>query len=106
MLNKLFRLFYPAQSFEEIKRQYNIPDELSIKIRFTDDGYFVLTSDELPGLITEAKDGRELIKMFNEAVLSYYDVPKRIGDVIYNKMNIDGHGTFLIEADNKALQTA
>ena len=78
MLNKIFRLFYPAQSSEEIRAKYNIPEKLNIHVELVKDGYFVLTCKELPGLITEAKDGKELIYMFNDAVLTYFDVPMRV----------------------------
>jgi len=106
MLNKLFRFIFPAQSPEEIKLQYKIPDTFHTKIRITNEGYFVLTCEELPGLITEAQGGKELLKNFNDALLTYYDVPKRMGDVVHNKMNIDGYGTFLIQNENSALQAA
>ena len=82
MLNKMFRLFYLAQSSEEIRAKYNIPEKLNIHVKLVKDGYFVLTCKELPGLITEAKNGKELIHMFNDAVLTYFDVPKKVGDVV------------------------
>ncbi|MCD4705428.1 hypothetical protein K8R66_05125 [bacterium] len=104
--NKIFRVFVPAKSALEIKNKYNIPSELSMKIRFTENGYFVLTCNELPGLITEAKNGKELIRMFNDAVLSYFDVPKLEGDIVFNKLDIDGHGTFLISDDSRVAQLA
>lgn len=106
MLNQIFRFFYPAKSAEEIKKTYNIPDKFNLHIRFTNDGYFILTCEELPGLITEAKNGKELIKMFNDAVLTYYDVPRRIGDIVHNKMDIDGYGTFILQEDHKVIQPA
>lgn len=106
MINSLIRLFYPAKSPQEIQKEYGIPGNFSVKIRFTKDGYFVLTCPQLPGLITEAKDGKELIKMFNDAVLNYYDVPKRVGDVINNVLTIDGHGKFTLDTeDNRVRQT-
>ncbi len=92
--NRIFRLFYPAQSPEEIRVKYNIPEKLNIHVEFAKDGHFVLTCKELTGLITEAKDGKELIRMFNDAVLAYYDVPKRVGNIVHQEMKIDGHGTF------------
>ena len=78
MLNKVFRLFYPAQLLEEIRAKYNISEKLNIHVELVKDGYFVLTCKELPGLITEAKNGKELIYMFNDAVLTYFDVPMRV----------------------------
>ncbi len=103
-LNKIFRFFYPAQSSEEIRVKYGIPEKLNIHVEFAKDGYFVLTCKELPGLITEAKDGKELVRMFNDAVLTYYNVPKRVGDIVHQEMKIDGNGTFVLRENNKVLQ--
>lgn len=107
MINKIFRLFFPGLSSEEIKKKYKIPDTFHLKIRMTNDGYFILTCEELPGLVTEASSGKELLEMFNDAMLSYYDVPKREGDIVHNKMNIEGFGTFTLETGtSKVLQSA
>lgn len=106
MFNRIFRLFFPSLSTEEIKKKYNIPDTFHLKIRMTNDGYFVLTCEELPGLLTEASSGKELLEMFNDALLSYYNVPRREGDIVHNQMNIDGYGSFVLETKtNKVLQT-
>lgn len=106
MFNQLFRLFYPTLSPSELMEKYNIPRNFNIHVDLTPNGYFVLTCNELPGLITEAKDGKELIKMFNDAVLTYYDVPKREGDIVHERMNLDGYGTFVLKSDNRVKQEA
>lgn len=106
MINQLFRFIFPALPPAEIKRKYNIPDKFSLTVNLTIDGFFVLTSEELPGLITEAKDGKELIKMFNDAVLTYYDVPKRAGDIAFDRLDISGYGTFVLKSDNRVKQEA
>jgi len=103
MFNRIFRLFFPGLTTEEIKKKYNIPDKFHLKIRMTGDGYFILTCEELPGLVTEASSGKELLEMFNDAVLTYYDVPKREGDVVHNQMNIDGYGSFVLEPKNNKI---
>ncbi|MFH1412747.1 MAG: hypothetical protein ABIG10_01830 [bacterium] len=99
MLNKIFRLFFPALSSEEIKKKYNIPDTFHLKIRMTNDGYFTLACEELPGLITEANNGKKLLEMFNDAVLTYYNVPKIEGDIVHDQMNIDGYGAFTLKTE-------
>ncbi|MCK4592583.1 hypothetical protein KAT63_04065 [Candidatus Parcubacteria bacterium] len=104
-INKIFRSIYPSQYPQEIKNRYGIPEKLELDIAFTKDGYFILTSKDLPGLITEAENGKELIKMFNDAILTYYDVPKREGDIVYDSLNIHGHGIFKME-NNKVMQEA
>lgn len=106
LFDRLFRVFFPAQTPEDIQRQYNIPNSFHTKIRITNDGYFVLTCDELPGLVTEAKDGKQLLRMFNDALLTYYNVPRRVGDIVHNTLDIDGHGTFEIHSKHIALQSA
>lgn len=104
-LNKIFRVAYPSQSPEDIRKEYGIPDKVEVDITITNDGYFVITSKGLPGLITEAKDGKELLRMFNDAILTYYDVPKKVGDIVHDKIDIHGYGTFRIE-NNKVMQEA
>ena len=64
-----------------------------------------MTCQELPGLITEAKNGKDLLEKFNDAVLTYYDVPKKEGDLGHNQLNIDGYGTFTLNTVENAIQT-
>ena len=51
MLQNLFKSL-GRENPVQIKEKYNIPSELKLNIRLTKKGYFVLTSPELPGLIT------------------------------------------------------
>lgn len=104
-LNKIFRIFYPAQTPESIRKEYGIPEKLDVKIEITPDGYFVLSSETLPGFITEANNGKELMRMVNDAILTYYDVPKRAGDIVHDELNIHGYGTLKINS-NKVMQKA
>jgi len=106
MLNSIYRFFYPAKNSSDIRRKYNIPDKINFKIRFQDN-YIILTSSDYPGLITQAKTLKELLYMFNDAILTYYDVPKREGDIVLGKINtnIEGIGTIMYE-DKKIKQLA
>lgn len=97
MFNILYRFFFPGQSPQAIRNEYHIPAEVRLNVRLTPEGWFVLTSPDLPGLITEAPNGKELIKMFNDAVLTYYDVPRRKGDVAFNKLHLGGQGVFFLD---------
>jgi predicted RNase H-like HicB family nuclease len=106
MFNKIYRLFYPAKSIKQLKNDYNIPSSFNAHIRFTKDGYLILTCDELPGFITEGKDGKKLLENFNDAVLTYYDIPKKEGDIVHNQLDIDGYGTFTLHNTKKAKQLA
>jgi len=56
----------------------------------------VATSEELPGLVTNANDPEELLEIINDAVLEYFDVPKIESDYIFDKLNIQGQGTVLL----------
>ncbi len=96
MLNKIYRMVFPPKHYEEIRIKYNIPKDIAINVRLTQDGWFVLSSPDLPGLITEAPNGKELIKKFNDALLTYYDVPRREGDVVHNRLHLGGHGVFFL----------
>jgi len=94
MWGKIKNLFYllPPVNPEEIKRKYGIPNELNLKIKMTADGWFVVTSDDLPGLVTQARNHKELIEMFNDAVLTYYDVPKKEATIVFDQLTVDGYG--------------
>ena len=88
IFHTIFRALYPHKEANAIKREYNLPAELKLKVRLYEDGWFVVTSPDLPGLVTQARNYQELIEMVNDAVLTYFDVPKRKADIVYNKFNI------------------
>lgn len=93
MLNKLFRLIYPAKNSLDIVREYNIPTEIRFNFESSKDGWIIATSKDLPGFITEARNPQELLKMINDGILTYFNVPKKVGDIVHNTMTIDGCGT-------------
>lgn len=88
MFHKLFRMIFPAMAPEIIKRKYNIPDNLRLHIELTQDGWYIADSPELPGLFTQARTREELLHMINDAILTYFDVPKREADYVYNELKI------------------
>ena len=104
MLNKIYRYFQPQQDPYSIKKKYGIPDNISLTVEFKD-GWFIVTSPELPGLITEGRNGDELLGMVNDAILTYFDVPKKESDYVFNMLNINGVGRFSYDK-KKVLQTA
>lgn len=87
-LYKIFRAFYPHQDPGLIKRKYGIPEAINLNFTLKPNGWFIVTSPDLPGLVTEAKTQDELVLMVNDAVLTYFDVPKKEADIIYNQFNI------------------
>ncbi len=87
VIQQFQHLFKPAISSADIKRKYNLPANISLTVRLTADGWFVATSPELPGLVTQARNQRELLRMVNDAVLSYFDVPRREAVLVYDKFD-------------------
>ena len=93
MLNSIFRAFFPHKSFDYVYKKYNIPRSIDFKFQIKNDGWFIATSPDLPGLVTEAKNPKDLFVMLNDAILTYYDVPKRDADFIHDRLTLEGVGT-------------
>ncbi len=87
IFNSVFRTLYPHQAPEAIKRHYGLPETLNLVVRL-EDGWFIVTSPELPGLVTQARSHEELIEMVNDAVLTYFDVPRRQADIVYDQFTL------------------
>lgn len=102
ILDKLFRWLFPARRAKDIVREYHIPSEIRFKFQ-SRDGWTVATSEDLPGFMTEARSQQELLEMINDGILTYFDVPRRVGDVVHGQMTIDGYGTVSM---NEQLQPA
>ena len=91
---------------EAVKAKYGIPNEISLSIETTPDGWFIVTSKELPGLMTQARDAKELMEMVNDAILTYFNVPRREASEVFNKIFIEGHGVILSERMQRELATS
>ena len=87
MLNRLFRYFFPQKNPFYIKKKYGIPNTISLNIELRD-GWYTAAIPELPGLFTQAKSQEELLDMVNDAVLTYFDVPKRESDFVFDQLKI------------------
>jgi len=105
LFQPIYRIFYPAKDPEEIKRVYGIPGNIDFQFSLRPDGWMELTSEQLPGLVTEGRNPQELLEMFNDAVLTYYDVPKREADIIFPVLNLSGIGT-VTHRDAKVMKHA
>ena len=88
---------------DAVKAKYGIPNEINLNIETTPDGWFLVTSKELPGLITSARNARELLEMVNDAILTYFDVPEREAREVFNKIFIEGRGLILSENTQREL---
>jgi|SRR3989339_591022 len=95
-MKKLIGMMFVKKNPVEVKEKYNIPDVLTYKFHISDKG-IVATCDELPGFVTNADNPKELLEMINDAVLEYFNVPKREADYVFNQLNIDGYGTVTLE---------
>lgn len=102
IFHKIYRVIVPQRHPEEIIQQYHIPRILHIQVRLTEDGWFVATVPELPGLVTQAQSQRELLTMVNDAVLTYFDVPKREADIVFDKLQIEGMDAVQYEGQLRA----
>lgn len=97
----VFRLFFPQKEPREVMRKYNIPTKVTWRVQLNKHG-LVATSDEFPGLVTNADNPEELLEMINDAVLEYYDVSKGESDYIFDELNLDGQGVvYLKQAHQK-----
>lgn len=103
MLNPFF--FSKKESPQVVKAKYNIPDKIKLSIEITRDGWFLVTSPELPGFVTQARNAKELLEMVNDGILTYFDVPKREAKEIFDVINIDGHGTIMSKKVKKVFAT-
>lgn len=101
----VYRFFYPAKDPDEVRRVYGIPENISCHFELRPDGWMVLTSDQLPGLITEGRNPQEVVEMFNDAILTYFDVPKRDADIIFPSLNLSGIG-IITHKDKRVLSHA
>lgn len=102
-LNKIYRFFIPQGNPREIKRKYGIPDQLDFLIEITNDGWFIAESKNFPGLFTQARSKEELLDMVNDAILTYFGVPKKESDYIFDEFRLPNNETIRYEAK---LQTA
>jgi predicted RNase H-like HicB family nuclease len=59
----------------QIRYDYQIPYDLKFNITQDEKGWYVIKCKDLPGLVTQAKDQREVNKVINDAILTYFDVP-------------------------------
>ena len=98
ILNTAFRYFVVQKNPVDIKKKYGIPDKLDWTIELTSDGLFVAECKEIPGIYTQAQSKKELLDMVNDAVLTYFGVPKRESDYIYNEFRLAGNEIIRYEA--------
>lgn len=62
-------------SFKCLKDKYGLPDGFKVKVKKTG-GLYTAFLPEFPGCITMAKNQMDLIYQVNDAVLTYFKVPR------------------------------
>lgn len=66
------------ESAEEVRKLRALfPEKLEVHITRSEDEGFVARIDNFKGLFTEGDNFSELIEMVNDAVKTYYEIPKK-----------------------------
>jgi len=103
--HKIFRQFVPEKHPIQVRKTYGIPDKINFNVTRKPSGWFVITSPDLPGLVSQCKSLNELAEVYNDAVLTYFDVPKGESDYVFNELNLQGVGQLKLN-DKKRLRYA
>jgi hypothetical protein len=75
MLKKLFKQKFDADEYRALL--WKRPDEISVLIKKSDEGYFAkLVNFSNDNIITEAGTGQKLVEMVNEAMYDYLNIPE------------------------------
>lgn len=98
MFHAVYRSFFAQKNPTEVKKKYGIPERLDWTVELTPDGWFIAECKQLPGIYTQAQSKKELLDMVNDAVLTYFGVPKRESDYIYNEFRLAGNEVIRYEA--------
>jgi predicted RNase H-like HicB family nuclease len=74
-IRKLFanNRYDPEEAFA---LRWKKPDELSVLIKKSDLGYFAKVTSFDGNVVTQAKTGRELVEMVNDAIYEYLSIPE------------------------------
>ena len=70
----------------EILKKYNLPESIKVEVKLTPEGYLYAKLPDYPGCMTEAENILDLIKNINDAILTYFAVPRKVAeksDIVY-----------------------
>ena len=95
--HKIFRRFVPEIHPLQVKKTYGIPEKINVTITRKPSGWFVITSPDLPGLVSQCKNLDQLLDVYNDAVLTYFDVPKVASDYVFNELQLQGVGELKLD---------
>lgn len=86
---------------KKILIKYGIPKSFDFKIHQADGGGYWLDSKDLPGLYTQGETLGKLFENLEDAILTYFDVPRKEARKVGGFINIDAKG--LIELSSSRL---
>ena len=64
----------------ELMKKYKLPRYIKVVVKVTREGSFFAYLPDYPGCLTEANDIIELIKNVTDAILTYFNVPKKVAE--------------------------
>lgn len=70
--------------------KYQIPKEVNFSISPVEGGGFIATFPDLPGCATQGEDFSDLLENVNDAVLTYFDVPRKEAYNVFHELRING----------------
>ena len=78
----MFNLF---KKYKPVSRKtmfdYGIPSNIKFETEIKED-WIIVTSPDLPGFITQCKNIKKLPYEISDAILCYFDVPNKEGDLL------------------------
>ncbi|MAG12491.1 hypothetical protein CL630_01630 [bacterium] len=103
----MFNFLFPPKPIRHLsharREEYGIPSNINLSFDITNDGWTLVTSPDLPGLVTQAKNSADLLEMVNDAVLTYYDVPQMEANQVFGAIHINGKGIITSNSTNLAV---
>ncbi len=77
-LSKIYNLLFKENIIPEvlIANKGKLPDNISVSITPSQDGGYIVNISDLKGCITQAENGKEIFEMVNDALYTYFEVPK------------------------------
>ncbi|HOF50409.1 MAG TPA: type II toxin-antitoxin system HicB family antitoxin [Candidatus Colwellbacteria bacterium] len=56
--------------------KWRLPTKLQVSLKKSEDGGYIAFVDNVPGCVTQAETGQELFTQVNDALYTYFEIPK------------------------------
>lgn len=78
VFSKLYNLVFGKEIVQEvlIAHKYKFPSTISVSIKPSEDGGYIVNITDLKGCVTQAENGKELLEMVNDAIYTYLEIPR------------------------------